>query len=177
MHALAKKNFRQQVMSIEDPVEIKQEEMLQLQLNEAIKDLAIAWLNFLCAIVRSSPIGEIRVTETARSYSGQSSTGDSFFPPSMPAPWGVRTPVGVGGEEEELRVVLQGICYQRFWYKGSEVSLTLSSNISKPFQSKWKPAKLIHFMKGHIELIRRKAENYRLPSKSMSLRALSQSLQ
>ena len=37
MHALAKKKFSgQQVMSIEDPVEIKQEEMLQLQLNEAI---------------------------------------------------------------------------------------------------------------------------------------------
>ena len=31
MHALAKKKFSgQQVMSIEDPVEIKQEEMLQL---------------------------------------------------------------------------------------------------------------------------------------------------
>ena len=37
MHELAKSLFKgRQVMSIEDPVEIKQEEMLQLQLNEAI---------------------------------------------------------------------------------------------------------------------------------------------
>ena len=37
MHELAKSLFKgQQVMSIEDPVEIKQEDMLQLQLNEAI---------------------------------------------------------------------------------------------------------------------------------------------
>ncbi len=37
MHELAKSLFKgQQVMSIEGPVEIKQEEMLRLQLNEAI---------------------------------------------------------------------------------------------------------------------------------------------
>ena len=37
MHELAKSLFKgQQVMSIEDPVEIKQDDMLQLQLNEAI---------------------------------------------------------------------------------------------------------------------------------------------
>ena len=35
MHELAKSLFKgQQVMSIEDPVEIKQDDMLQLQLNE-----------------------------------------------------------------------------------------------------------------------------------------------
>ena len=37
MHALAQERFAdQQVMSIEDPVEIKQDNMLQLQLNDQI---------------------------------------------------------------------------------------------------------------------------------------------
>ena len=53
MHELAKSLFKgQQVMSIEDPVEIKQEEMLQLQLNEAI---GLSYENLIKLSLRHRP--------------------------------------------------------------------------------------------------------------------------
>ena len=66
----------QQVMSIEDPVEIKQDDMLQLQLNEAI---GLTYENLIKLSLRHRPdlliIGEIRDSETARAVVRASLTG------------------------------------------------------------------------------------------------------
>ena len=68
-------------MSIEDPVEIKQEDMLQLQLNEAI---GLTYENLIKLSLRHRPdlliIGEIRDSETARAVcQSQFDRGDSLF--------------------------------------------------------------------------------------------------
>jgi competence protein ComGA len=81
MHELAKSLFKGlQVMSIEDPVEIKQEEMLQLQLNEAI---GLSYENLIKLSLRHRPdlliIGEIRDSETARAVVRASLTGATVF--------------------------------------------------------------------------------------------------
>ena len=63
MHALAQERFAdQQVMSIEDPVEIKQDNMLQLQLNDQI---GMTYDNLIKLSLRHRPdlliIGEIEI--------------------------------------------------------------------------------------------------------------------
>lgn len=68
MYHLARLKFQhQQVLTIEDPVEIKQDDMLQLQLNEAI---GATYDNLIKLSLRHRPdlliIGEIRDKETAR---------------------------------------------------------------------------------------------------------------
>ncbi|MBX5325969.1 Flp pilus assembly complex ATPase component TadA [Streptococcus cristatus] len=117
MHELAKSLFKgQQVMSIEDPVEIKQEDMLQLQLNEAI---GLTYENLIKLSLRHRPdlliIGEIRDSETARAVVRASLTGATVF--STIHAKSIRGVyerlLELGATEEELSVVLQGVCYQR----------------------------------------------------------------
>ena len=117
MHELAKSLFKgQQFMSIEDPVEIKQEDMLQLQLNEAI---GLTYENLIKLSLRHRPdlliIGEIRDSETARAVVRASLTGATVF--STIHAKSVRGVyerlLELGVTEEELAVVLQGVCYQR----------------------------------------------------------------
>ena len=117
MHELAKSLFKgQQVMSIEDPVEIKQEDMLQLQLNEAI---GLSYENLIKLSLRHRPdlliIGEIRDSETARAVVRASLTGATVFSTihakSIRGVYERLLELGVS--EEELAVVLQGVCYQR----------------------------------------------------------------
>lgn len=81
MHALAQARFAdQQVMSIEDPVEIKQDNMLQLQLNDQI---GMNYDNLIKLSLRHRPdlliIGEIRDKETARAVVRASLTGVTVF--------------------------------------------------------------------------------------------------
>ena len=69
----------QQVMSIEDPVEIKQDNMLQLQLNDQI---GMTYDNLIKLSLRHRPdllIGEIRDKETARAVVRASLTGVTVF--------------------------------------------------------------------------------------------------
>ncbi|MGW9910038.1 competence type IV pilus ATPase ComGA [Streptococcus sp. 151470009-6] len=117
MHELAKSLFKgQQVMSIEDPVEIKQDDMLQLQLNEAI---GLTYENLIKLSLRHRPdlliIGEIRDSETARAVVRASLTGATVFSTihakSIRGVYERLLELGV--TEEELAVVLQGVCYQR----------------------------------------------------------------
>ena len=117
MHELSKSLFKgQQVMSIEDPVEIKQEDMLQLQLNEAI---GLSYENLIKLSLRHRPdlliIGEIRDSETARAVVRASLTGATVFSTihakSIRGVYERLLELGV--TEEELAVVLQGVCYQR----------------------------------------------------------------
>lgn len=117
MHELAGRSFKgQQVMSIEDPVEIKQENMLQLQLNEAI---GLTYENLIKLSLRHRPdlliIGEIRDGETARAVVRASLTGTTVFSTihakSVKGVYERLLELGVS--EEELALVLQGVCYQR----------------------------------------------------------------
>ena len=125
MHELAKSLFKgQQVMSIEDPVEIKQEDMLQLQLNEAI---GLTYENLIKLSLRHRPdlliIGEIRDSETARAVVRASLTGATVFSTihakSIRGVYERLLELGV--TEEELAVVLQGVCYQRLIGEGGIV--------------------------------------------------------
>ena len=128
MHELAKSLFKgQQVMSIEDPVEIKQEDMLQLQLNEAI---GLTYENLIKLSLRHRPdlliIGEIRDSETARAVFRASLTGATVFSTihakSIRGVYERLLELGV--TEEELAVVLQGVCYQRLIGGGGIVDIS-----------------------------------------------------
>ncbi|MCY0530011.1 ATPase, T2SS/T4P/T4SS family, partial [Klebsiella pneumoniae] len=81
MYHLARLKFPdKQILTIEDPVEIKQEDMLQLQLNEAI---GATYDNLIKLSLRHRPdlliIGEIRDAETARAVIRASLTGATVF--------------------------------------------------------------------------------------------------
>lgn len=117
MHHLAQVAFgNQQVMSIEDPVEIKQENMLQLQLNETI---GMTYESLIKLSLRHRPdlliIGEIRDAETARAVVRASLTGATVFSTihakSIAGVYERLLELGVS--PEELSTVLQGVCYQR----------------------------------------------------------------
>ena len=106
----------QQVISIEDPVEIKQDAMLQLQINETI---GMDYDALIKLSLRHRPdlliIGEIRDRKTARAVVRASLTGVTVF--STIHAKSVRgvyeRMLELGVNEDELRVILQGICYQR----------------------------------------------------------------
>ncbi|MER0124010.1 competence type IV pilus ATPase ComGA [Streptococcus sp. ZJ100] len=117
MYHLARLKFaNQQILTIEDPVEIKQEDMLQLQLNEAI---GATYDNLIKLSLRHRPdlliIGEIRDTETARAVIRASLTGATIFSTvhakSIAGVYARMLELGVS--EDELRHALQGIAYQR----------------------------------------------------------------
>ena len=161
MHALAKKKFSgQQVMSIEDPVEIKQEEMLQLQLNEAI---GMTYDSLIKLSLRHRPdlllIGEIRDTETARAVIRASLTGVTVFSTihakSIPGVYERLLELGVN--EEELRIVLQGICYQRL-IKGGGVTDFAIQDYQNHSSQQWNQQMDALYEAGHIELDQAQAE-------------------
>ncbi len=140
MHELAKSLFKgQQVMSIEDPVEIKQEEMLQLQLNEAI---GLSYENLIKLSLRHRPdlliIGEIRDSETARAVVRASLTGVTVF--STIHAKSVRGVyerlLELGVSEDELAVVLQGVCYQRLIAGGGIIDFA-NKNYQEHQAEKW----------------------------------------
>ena len=140
MHELAKSLFKgQQVMSIEDPVEIKQEAMLQLQLNEAI---GLNYENLIKLSLRHRPdlliIGEIRDSETARAVVRASLTGATVF--STIHAKSVRGVyerlLELGVSEDELAVVLQGVCYQRLIAGGGIIDFA-NENYQEHQAEKW----------------------------------------
>ena len=102
-------------MSIEDPVEIKQEDMLQLQLNEAI-GLTYNLINCLSDIAWTSWLSvKFRTVRRRVQLSvSQFDRCDCLFNHSCQKyPRCLWAPSGLGVTEEELAVVLQGVCYQR----------------------------------------------------------------
>lgn len=117
MYHLAQQLFAdQQILTIEDPVEIKQDNMLQLQLNEAIGS---TYDDLIKLSLRHRPdlliIGEIRDQETARAVIRASLTGATVFSTvhakSIPGVYARMLELGVS--PEELHHALQGITYQR----------------------------------------------------------------
>lgn len=117
MYRIAKQNgFARQVITIEDPVEIEDEDFLQLQTNEKI-NLTYEALIKVC--LRHRPdiliIGEIRDQKTAGAAIRAALTGHTVF-----ATLHARNLAGVyqrllelGSQQGELEECLQGIIYQR----------------------------------------------------------------
>ena len=161
MHELAKSLFKgQQVMSIEDPVEIKQEEMLQLQLNEAI---GLTYENLIKLSLRHRPdlliIGEIRDSETARAVVRASLTGATVFSTihakSIRGVYERLLELGV--TEEELAVVLQGVCYQRLIGGGGIVDFA-NKDYQEHQPTRWN-AQIDQLLKdGHITSLQAETE-------------------
>jgi len=161
MHELAKSLFKgQQVMSIEDPVEIKQEEMLQLQLNEAI---GLSYENLIKLSLRHRPdlliIGEIRDSETARAVVRASLTGATVF--STIHAKSVRGVyerlLELGVSEDELAVVLQGVCYQRLIAGGGIIDVA-NKNYQEHQAGKWN-GQIDQLLKdGHITALQAETE-------------------
>ena len=161
MHELAKSLFKgQQVMSIEDPVEIKQENMLQLQLNDQI---GMTYDNLIKLSLRHRPdlliIGEIRDKETARAVVRASLTGVTVF--STIHAKSVRGVyerlLELGVSEEELKIVLQGICYQRLIAGGGVVDFA-TENYQEHSASRWNQQMDLLAQSGCIQLAQAQAE-------------------
>ena len=161
MHQLAQERFAdEQIMSIEDPVEIKQDRMLQLQLNEAI---GLTYESLIKLSLRHRPdlliIGEIRDTETARAVVRASLTGVTVF--STIHAKSVRGVyerlLELGVTDAELKIVLQGICYQRLIAKGGIVDF-VSERYQEHDPSEWNRQIDQLYAAGHINLEQAKAE-------------------
>lgn len=161
MHELAKSLFKgQQVMSIEDPVEIKQEAMLQLQLNEAI---GLNYENLIKLSLRHRPdlliIGEIRDSETARAVVRASLTGVTVF--STIHAKSVRGVyerlLELGVSEDELAVVLQGVCYQRLIAGGGIIDFA-NKNYQEHQAEKWNRQIDQLLKEGHITALQAETE-------------------
>ena len=161
MHELAKSLFKgKQVMSIEDPVEIKQEEMLQLQLNEAI---GLSYENLIKLSLRHRPdlliIGEIRDSETARAVVRASLTGATVFSTihakSIRGVYERLLELGVSAEE--LAVVLQGVCYQRLIGGGGMVDFA-NQNYQEHRAEQWNLQIDQLFKDGHITVLQAETE-------------------
>lgn len=161
MHALAQERFAdQQVMSIEDPVEIKQDNMLQLQLNDQI---GMTYDNLIKLSLRHRPdlliIGEIRDRETARAVVRASLTGVTVF--STIHAKSVRGVyerlLELGVSEEELKIVLKGICYQRLIAGGGVVDFA-TENYQEHSASRWNQQMDLLAQSGYIQLAQAQAE-------------------
>ena len=153
MYQLAQLKFgQQQVMSIEDPVEIKQEEMLQLQLNEAI---GLTYESLIKLSLRHRPdlliIGEIRDSQTARAVVRASLTGATVFSTihakSIRGVYERLLELGV--KAKELDIVLQGICYQRLIGGGGVIDFA-SENYQEHEAQEWNQQIADLLAAGHI---------------------------
>ncbi|MEY8463443.1 competence type IV pilus ATPase ComGA [Streptococcus merionis] len=153
MYHLARQRFQgQQVITIEDPVEIKQEDMLQLQLNETIGS---TYDELIKLSLRHRPdlliIGEIRDSQTARAVMRASLTGATVFSTihakSISGVYDRLIELGVS--PEELKNSLQGIYYQRLLAGGGVVDFA-NQNFEKYQPTKWNQQIDQLFAAGHL---------------------------
>ena len=140
MHELVQERFKgQQVISIEDPVEIKQDNVLQLQVNQAID---MTYDNLIKLSLRHRPdvliIGEIRDKETARAVIRASLTGvtvlSTIHAKSVAGVYERLLDLGV--DKSELDNALQGIAYMRL-IKGGGVIDFASENFQSHSSISW----------------------------------------
>lgn len=117
MYQLLKETCKdKQIISIEDPVEIKDDSILQLQLNE---DIGMTYDSLIKLSLRHRPdvlvIGEIRDTQTAQAAIRASLTGATVFATihakSIPGVYYRMIELGVS--KDDLKNSLAGVCYQR----------------------------------------------------------------
>ncbi|HEL1617631.1 TPA: Flp pilus assembly complex ATPase component TadA [Streptococcus suis] len=167
MYHLARLKFPdKQILTIEDPVEIKQEDMLQLQLNEAI---GATYDNLIKLSLRHRPdlliIGEIRDAETARAVIRASLTGATVFSTvharSISGVYARMLELGVS--PEELNNALQGIAYQRLIGGGGVVDFA-KGNYQNHSADQWNAQIDRLFAAGHISLRQAETEKITLGS-------------
>ncbi|HEM6429444.1 type II/IV secretion system protein [Streptococcus suis] len=167
MYHLARLKFPdKQILTIEDPVEIKQEDMLQLQLNEAI---GATYDNLIKLSLRHRPdlliIGEIRDAETARAVIRASLTGATVFSTvharSISGVYARMLELGVS--PEELNNALQGIAYQRLIGGGGVVDFA-KGNYQNHSADQWNEQIDRLFAAGHISLGQAETEKIALGS-------------
>ncbi|MFI3083056.1 competence type IV pilus ATPase ComGA [Streptococcus sp. 2022WUSS135] len=167
MYHLARLKFPdKQILTIEDPVEIKQEDMLQLQLNEAI---GATYDNLIKLSLRHRPdlliIGEIRDAETARAVIRASLTGATVFSTvharSISGVYARMLELGVS--PEELNNALQGIAYQRLIGGGGVVDFA-KENYQNHSADQWNAQIDRLFAAGHISLQQAETEKITLGS-------------
>ncbi|PDX59999.1 competence type IV pilus ATPase ComGA, partial [Faecalibacterium langellae] len=140
MHELVQERFKgQQVISIEDPVEIKQDNVLQLQVNQAID---MTYDSLIKLSLRHRPdvliIGEIRDKETARAVIRASLTGvtvlSTIHAKSIAGVYERLLDLGV--DKSELDNALQGIAYMRL-IKGGGVIDFARENFQNHSSTNW----------------------------------------
>lgn len=153
MYHLVKQKFpNKQVITIEDPVEIKQDNMLQLQLNDSIE---LTYDNLIKLSLRHRPdvliIGEIRDSQTARAVMRASLTGTTVFSTihakSIPGVYARLMELGVS--KEELENSLRGIVYQRLIGGGGLVDFA-ESDFENHSSKEWNKQISQLFDEGHI---------------------------
>lgn len=161
MYHLADRKFaQQQVISIEDPVEIKQEDMLQLQLNEQIGS---SYDDLIKLSLRHRPdlliIGEIRDSQTARAVIRASLTGATVFSTiharSIAGVYGRLIELGV--QPEEIKNSLQGIYYQRLLAGGGVIDF-VGQDFESYQPSRWNQQIEQLFRQGHLSEAQKRAE-------------------
>ncbi|WEV45283.1 competence type IV pilus ATPase ComGA [Streptococcaceae bacterium ESL0687] len=161
MYLLAHSKFDgRQVISIEDPVEIIQDDFLQLQINESIGN---DYDNLIKLSLRHMPdlviVGEIRDAKTARAVIRASLTGYTVFSTIH-----ARSIRGVyhrllelGIKRDELDNCLSAITYQRLI--GGRVLIDLETeDFFNHGGGKWNEQLTQLFEGGHISLTQKKAE-------------------
>ncbi|MGT2833274.1 competence type IV pilus ATPase ComGA [Streptococcus halotolerans] len=165
MYQLLQEKFSdKQIISIEDPVEIKDDRILQLQLNE---DINMTYNSLIKLSLRHRPdvlvIGEIRDKETARAAIRASLTGTIVF-----ATIHAKSISGVyhrlielGVSEDEVKNSLAGICYQRLIGGGGLIDVA-KDNFKDHVSSQWNQQLVELFKSGHLseEQIQIESINY-----------------
>lgn len=153
MHQLATEKFSgKQIISIEDPVEIKDSRILQLQLNESI---GMTYDNLIKLSLRHRPdvliIGEIRDSETARAVIRASLTGtivlSTVHAKSIPGVYARLLELGVS--QQELANSLRGIAYQRLVGKGGMIDYA-EKGFEHHSPEKWNKQLEVLVEQGHL---------------------------
>ncbi|MGT2933444.1 competence type IV pilus ATPase ComGA [Streptococcus catagoni] len=141
-----------QVLTIEDPVEIKDEKLLQLQVNTSI---GLSYDNLIKLSLRHRPdlliIGEIRDSETAKAVIRASLTGALVFSTihakSISGVYARLMELGV--KREELNNCLQFIAYQRLIGGGALIDFA-KKDFEKHDPDQWNREIDLLLEEGHI---------------------------
>lgn len=164
MYQLLRTQFLQkQVIAIEDPVEIKESQILQLQLNDSID---MTYDNLIKLSLRHRPdilvIGEIRDKSTARAVIRASLTGVIVFSTvhakSIPGVYSRLLELGVSSEE--LLNSLSAICYQRLIGGGGLIDIA-KEDFQKHQPNKWNNQLEELYKQGHLSKKQIKNEKIR----------------
>ncbi|MCU9534012.1 competence type IV pilus ATPase ComGA [Streptococcus sp. CSL10205-OR2] len=159
-HLIREKFPDKQIMTIEDPVEMKQENMLQLQINNSIE---MTYERLIKLSLRHRPdvliIGEIRDTETARAVIRASLTGVIIFSTlhakSIPGVYHRLLELGI--TKKELANTLNGVAYQRLIAGGALIDFA-KENYQNYSQNQWNKQLKTLFTDGHITKEQKEAE-------------------
>lgn len=161
MYALMEKYMQDsQIITIEDPVEIKQDAILQLQVNNSI---GMTYDNLIKLSLRHRPdlviIGEIRDTETAQAVIRASLTGAMVFSTihakSIPGVFSRLIELGV--KRDELLNCLNLIAYQRLIAGGGLIDFA-TEKFEEHIHNQWNQEVEQLLKQGYIDYEKAKLE-------------------